>query len=301
MPHRVSESEGRPALKLSSIDAMRYDDVRSDVLRRAERLAGRMEALEDEGVIDVHRTDRGDVCWRHQRSAVYHPPQDRPDEDEHSPLHDECRYWERDSEFELAPEFERTSVTDGAERVEFPEVVLLVYDGDIVRWNLEGVFPSVYERTGMPVTPEDYLATLESGGDWRPSETDLVRESHESKRDELVQRLARNPTLAGDGWQYYDTDAVVPSVDGRIDVLLEHESRTAFMVVVIAPDPTDQSALDRAFGRVIRLRTGFARDVDVHENGLDGVRMAVAAPTFPEGYDWFEETDAVEFVTLDLD
>lgn len=297
----MTDSRGRPVMLLSAIDAGRHDDVGSDVGLRTRRLSDRIETLREEGRADVETTPRGDPVREHERSAVYNPPHDRPDEDDHSRFHDECRYWESRSDFRLASAFDRRSVPDGGQRVEFPEVVLLVYENDAVRWNLRGVFPSVHEETGVPVTPEDYLSTLEEGGDWRPTESDLVRERHRSERERIRDRVADDPGLAGEGWRYYDSDVTVPSVDGRADLVLEREGSGEFLVVVVAPDPTDREAFDRAVGRLLRLRTGFERDVAPVGVSLGGVRMALAAPTFPDGYDWVREDLPVEFVRVTVD
>lgn len=293
----ASEHDGRPTCKLSAIDPGRYDDVDGDVRRRAEDLRWRMKELESDDAIAIARTEDGEVIHTHQRGAMYHSPQNRPNGDEHSRLYDECQYWARGSDFALDPKFHKNQIGDGPDRAMMPEVVLLVYDGDVVRWNLEGVFPCVYDESNAVIGPEDYLTTVEDGGSWRPTDPDLVDIAHEDKLDVITSYLMGHPEELGGRWIYAESDVDV-GVEGTIDLVYEHEREDRYMIVAVKPNPNDREALDRAFGELLRYRRGFNESRP--DATMDGIDLALAGPSFPDIYEWIVRDAAIELVTVDV-
>jgi len=293
----MSDTDGPPTCVLSAIDPARYDDVDVAVRRRADDIRWRLRDLAAEGVVDLVRNEDGEELHEHARGAVYHPPQDRSNGDEHSKLYDECQYWATRSEFSLPPEFRKNEVSNGPVRALLPDILLLVYDGDVVRWNLTGVFPCVYEETNAVIAPEDYCSTLEDGGDWRPSEPDLLDTAHEDKLDVIASHLMDNPGEIGEEWIYADSGVDV-DVEGTIDLVFEHEREDRFALVAVKPNPNDRAALDRAFGELLRYRRGF--NDATPEATMDGIELAIAGPSFPEIYEWIVRDAGVQLVTVDI-
>lgn len=291
----MGDTDERPTCKLSAIDPERYDDGPEDLQRRADDLQWRLRNLANEDTIEIARTDAGEKLHRHARGAMYHSPQDRPSGDEHSRLFDECRYWATRSEFSLTPEFRKNQIGDGPDRATLPDIILLVYAGDVVRWNLVGVFPCIYEHSNAVIAPEDYLTTLESGGDWRPSEPDLLDVAHEDKLAVLTSRLMSTPSLIGEEWIYHDADLDV-GASGTIDLVFTHERDRRYVLVAVKPNPHDRKALDRAFGELLRYRRAFTDATD--PVSMDDVELAIAGPTFPDIYERIASDTDVHLVSV---
>lgn len=285
-----------PICKLSAIDPDRYDDADPAVRRRAEDLRWRLRQLADEGLVEVERTDDDEVVHEHARGGVYHPPQDRSGGEDHSRLFDECQYWVTRSGFSLTPAYAKRSIGTGPDRAVLPEVVLLVYDDDVVRWNLSGVFPCVYEETSAVISPEDFLENVADGGDWHPSGPDLLDVAHEDKLDVITSHLTSNPEVLGDGWMFSDADVEV-GLEGTIDLVFSHADDDRFALVAVQPNPHDHEGIDRAFGELLRFRRGF-NDV-TPEATMDAIDLVVAGPTFPEIYEWVVRDADVRLVTVD--
>lgn len=292
----MSDTDGPPTCKLSAIDPDRYDDADPEIRRRAEDLRWRLRQLENDGRVRVERTDDGGVIHEHARGAMYQSPQDRSPSDDHSRLFDECQYWAGRSGFSLDPAFGKRSIGTGPDRAVMPEVILLVYDGDVVRWNLAGVFPCVHEETSAVIAPEDFLATVEDGGDWRPDGPDLLETAHEDRREAITAHLTEHPEAIGERWVYADADVDV-DVEGTIDLVFAHEREDRFALLTVKPDPRDREALDRAFGELLRYRRGF--NDATPEATMDAIDLVIAGPSFPEIYEWIVRDADVRLVTVD--
>ena len=255
------ETEDRLLLKLG-----RTSEI-SGTNEKWERLKGKIEALESDGVIDEAKFE---THWKRRELERKR--------DSHAWI-GKLERWESNSSFELP--IKEDVHPNGDRHLILPQIFLRVNEGV----NLKGFFPCSDGETEYSI--DWFLDCLEEGRDWEKWEDNpstLSTKDPSRVHGAIKSHIKNNPEeLLGKGWRYSEDEYVVGGFGGggQIDLIFKHESETRYNLVEVKPSKETEK-VDRAFGQLFRYRHSFVNDkISV---GIGDVELTVAAPDFHDSH-----------------